>query len=124
MGILALIMNKFVIVFYGNFYLPVLTMAFSLLEISIIFEGVLNAAFPLMNVYYHEGNYPAMRKVMKSALKISIIEGIIVSLILFTFAEDIAYVLGIENPELVKHSVMAIRIISSTITIPSLECFF
>lgn len=117
-------MNKFIIAFYGIFYLPVLTIVFSLLEISFIFEGVPNAMFPLLEVYYKEGNYPAFKKITKSALKISLFEGIIFSLISFIFAENVAYALGINNLELVKYSVTAIRIISSTMIFLSLENFF
>lgn len=124
LGILTFIMNKIVIAFYGSFYLPVLTIVFSLIEIEIILSGIGQAMFPLMNVYYNEGNSPAVRKIIKSALKISMFEGIIFSVILFIFAEDIALSLDINNPELLKHAVIAMRIISSTIIFVPFKFFF
>ena len=124
LGILAFMMNKIVIAFYGSFYLSVLTIAFSLIEIAMVLDGVSMAMFPVMDVYYNEGNSPAVRKIIKSALKISIFEGIIFSIILFVFAEEIAVAFDIDNPELLKHSANAIKIISSTMIFLSLKYFF
>ena len=123
-GILSFIMNKFVIAYYGSYYLPVLTMAFTLLEITVVFDGVAQAALPLTSVYYEERNYPAVRKIMKSAKKISIIEGVVVSIILFVFAEKVAFLFDIDSPDLVRLSAHAIRIISLTLTFSSVTYLY
>ena len=123
-GILSFIMNKFVIAYYGSYYLPVLTMAFTLLEITVVFDGVAQAALPLTSVYYEERNYPAVRKIMKSAKKISIIEGVVVSIILFVFAEKVAFLFDINSPDLVRLSAHAIRIISLTLTFSSVTYLY
>ncbi|MBQ6738684.1 MAG: hypothetical protein IJP41_09580 [Synergistaceae bacterium] len=123
-GILSFIMNKFVIAYYGSYYLPVLTMAFTLLEITFVFDGVAQAALPLTSVYYEERNYPAVRKIMGFAEKISIIEGVVVSIILFVFAEKVAFLFDINSPDLVRLSAHAIRIISLTLTFSSVTYLY
>ncbi|MBQ7067809.1 MAG: hypothetical protein IJM82_01435, partial [Synergistaceae bacterium] len=66
-----------------------------------------------------ERNYPAVRKIMGFAEKISIIEGVVVSIILFVFAEKVAFLFDIDSPDLVRLSAHAIRIISLTLTFSS-----
>ncbi|MBR0080976.1 MAG: hypothetical protein IJP69_11450 [Synergistaceae bacterium] len=123
-GVLSFILSKFVIIKFGDIFLPVLSIALNLLELPAVFVGIAEAASPLISVYYYEKNYPAVRKVMNIAMKFLMFEGIIFSVILFIFAEYVPSAFNIEEPELVKHSVYALRIISSTFAFLSVFCLW
>lgn len=118
-SIVSFIINKFIIVKFGDIFLPVLSLVINVLMLTIIFAGIAQAVSPLINVYYNEKNYPAVRKVMNIAMKFSIYEGIIFSVILFVFAEYVPFAFNIVEPELVKHGVYAVRIVSLTFVVLS-----
>ena len=123
-GVLLFVMNKFVIAQLGGEYLPVLSMAVSILEVSVVFDGIAQAMLPLVSVYYAEGNYPAVRKVMTLAVKVSVIEGLAFSALMITFAEYVPAIFGIDEPEILGHCVSAVRIISSTLAVSSMLYLF
>ncbi|MBQ7221463.1 MAG: hypothetical protein IJS28_10830 [Synergistaceae bacterium] len=123
-GVMLFVMNKFVIAQFGNEYLPVLSMAVSLIEVSVVFDGIAQAMLPLVSVYHSEGNYPAVRKVITLAAKVSVIEGVIFSAVMIAFAEYVPAMFGIDEPETVRHCVSTVRIISSTLTVSSVLYLF
>lgn len=49
-GVLLFVLNEFVIVFFGDYYLPVLSLSVGILEIGIVFDGIAIAMKPLANV--------------------------------------------------------------------------
>ena len=114
-AILLLAMNKFVISVFGDYYLPVLSMSVSLLEIGVVFDGIALAMKPLASVYYGEGNPIALRQVMRAAEKISLYDGIIFTVILIAGADYVPYIFGIDEPELMRLCAYAVRIISLTL---------
>ena len=124
LGVMLFVMNKFVIAQFGGEYLPVLSMAVSLLEVSIVFDGIAQAMLPLVSVYYSEGNYPAVRKVMTLAEKVSVVEGVVFSAVMIAFAEYVPAMFGIDEPEILVHCVSAVRIISSTLVVSSVLYLF
>ena len=69
-AVLLFVMNKFVISAFGDYYLPVLSMSVSLLEIGVVFDGIALAMKPLASVYYGEGNPIALRQIMRAAEKL------------------------------------------------------
>ena len=114
-AILLFVMNKFVISAFGDYYLPVLSMSVSLLEIGVVFDGIALAMKPLASVYYGEGNPIALRQVMRAATRIALYEGIILTVILIAGADYVPYIFGIDEPELMRLCAYAVRIISSTL---------
>ena len=124
LGVMLFVMNKFVLAEFGDEYLPVLSMAVSLLELSIIFDGIAQAMLPLVSVYYAEGNYPAVRKVITLAAKVSVIEGLAFSAVMTMFAEYVPVMFGIDEPETVRHCVLAVRIISTTLVVSAVLYLF
>ena len=114
-AILLFVMNKFVISAFGDYFLPVLSMSVSLLEVGVVFDGIALAMKPLASVYYGEGNPIALRKVMRAAGRISLYEGIIFTVILIAGADYVPYIFGIDEPELMSLCAYAVRIISSTL---------
>ena len=123
-GIVLFVLNKFIIANFGGKFLPAISMAISLLEFSAVFDGVAEAVIPLVSVYYAEKNYPAVRKVMDSAVWVSLIEGAVFSVVLFLFAEYMPAIFGINEPEVLGHCVNAVRIISTTLIISSVLYLF
>ena len=124
MGVAFFILNKFIIVKFGDIFLCVLSLTVNILTLTIISIGISQAVLPLISVYYNEKNYPAVRKVMNIAMKFSIYEGIIFSVILFVFAEYVPFAFNIDDPELVKHGVYAVRIVSLTFVFLSVLYLF
>lgn len=61
-AVLLFVMDKFVISAFGDYYLPVLSISVSLLEIGVVFDGIALAMKPLASVYYGEETpYPCVR---------------------------------------------------------------
>ncbi len=118
-GVVLFILNKFIIIKFGDIFLPVLSVAVNMLTLTIIFVGIAQAVSPLVSVYCNEKNYPAAHKVMNMAMNFSILEGITFSVILFIFAKYVPFVFNINDPELVKASIYAVRIVSSTFVVLS-----
>ena len=85
-GLQTFILNKYVIFNYGEFNLPVLTLVTSVIQLTIIFDGIGQAMTPLANVYHGEKNPEGVRKVMKISIKAALAEGLIFTLILAIFA--------------------------------------
>lgn len=123
-GLLLFALNKFIIANFGTKFLPTVSMAISLLEFSAVFDGVAEAVIPLVSVYYSEKNYPAVRKVMSSAIWVSLIEGAFFSVVLIIFADYLPLIFGIEEPEVLEYCVNAVRIISTTLIISSMLYLF
>lgn len=69
-------------------------MIISLVELSMMLDAVAKAVVPLVSIYYHEENYPAVNKVIRSAVKLSLIKGAIFSLIFFLFANHAPVIFG------------------------------
>ena len=124
LGVMLFVMSKFVIAQFGDEYLPVLSMAVSLLEVSVVFDGIAQAMLPLVSVYYAEGNCPAVRKVITLAAKVAVIEGLAFSAVMIVFAEYVPAMFGIDEPEITGHCVSAVRIISTTLAVSSLLYLF
>ena len=120
LGVLLFVMNKFVISVFGDYYLPVLSMSISLIEIIVVFDGIAIAMKPLASVYYGEGNSIALRQVMRAAERIAVYEGIIFTVILLVGADYVPYIFGIDEPDLVRLCAYAVRIISSTLVFSAL----
>ena len=123
-GIQTYALNKIMIINYGEFYLPVLTLVIGIIEITIIFDGIGQAMSPLANVYYGEGNPDGVRKVMKISIKSAIGEGVIFSALLACAAPFLPRIFNIESPELAPLATKAFWIISPTLFCTSLLFLF
>ena len=124
LAILLFMMNKFVISAFGDYYLPVLSLSISLIEISVVFDGIAIAMKPLASVYYGEGNPIAMRQVMRAAERIAVYEGIIFTVILIVGADYVPHIFGIDEPELMRLCAYAVRIISTTLVFSAVLCLY
>lgn len=109
-GLTACILNKFIIAKFGEYYLPVLSVLISMIELTVVFDGIGQAITPLVNVYRGENNAEGIRKVMRHAGRTAVLEGVGASILLFFFGKYLAVVMGINDPVLLSQCATAIRL--------------
>lgn len=112
MGIMSMVADIYIINTFGEYYLPILLGVLNILELTLVFDGIGQAITPLVNVYRGEQNQTGIRRIMKSALLVAIVEGITTTVVLSIFGSQIAYLLGMRDPELIRQSTLAIRLVS------------
>ena len=105
---------------YDEKYLVVLAVAISMINLSAVFDGIGMAVQPLISVYFGEKNHFLIRRLMKSAEKTAVIEGIFSTVLLFLADPLFARLFGVEDESLMVPAVAAIRIICLTLTAMSL----
>ena len=123
-GLETFVLNKFVISNYGEFNLPVLTLVISVIQLTIIFDGIGQAMTPLANVYLGEKNFNGVSKVLKISIKAALIEGIIFTLAIAILAPWIPLAFNIESPLLQELSTKALWIVCPTLCFTSLLFLF
>lgn len=119
-GILDVFMCILVIVRFGEDYLPILTALITMVELTIVFDGVSAAVVPLFNLYRGEGNELGIKRLMTRASKDAVIEGILFSVLLFVMADYIPMMFNIRTPELKELCVTVIRWYAPTMICTSL----
>lgn len=112
MGLTSMTASKYVIYRFGEYYLPALLVVFNILELTIVFDGIGQAVTPLVNVYRGEENQPGVRRVMKTALKFAIGEGVSMTILLYLFGGYIAELFGLEDAKLIRITQIALRLVS------------
>lgn len=109
-GITACAANKYILIRFGDVYLPALSVIISVIELTILFDGIGQAITPLVNVYRGEENSVGIRKVMALAGRAAVVEGIGSSVLLFCFGKYLARMLGITDPGVLSLCETAIRL--------------
>lgn len=113
-GVLILIVNKFTVVRFGQDALALVALAASVVEFSIVFDGVGEALIPLGGMYSGEGNKPALRCLAAHAARMASAEGFFFGVIFFAAAPFLAGWYGIrgEASALLPEAVRLIRILA------------
>ena len=113
-GALVFVVNKFVLAEYGQYLLSVVALAVSLVQFSIIFDGVGEALIPLGGMYDGEGNKPALRVLANHSAVIATLEGLICGGVIFIFAPTLATFYGFDPTsfKLFESAIDAIRILA------------
>ena len=119
-AIQSFVMTKLIITQFGGKHLEVYSVIVGLWQLTLIFDGVGQAFCPLVNVYRGEGNIPGIQKTMRYSLKASLLEGIVMSIILFAFADAVPLLFDIQNTELASETIRAVRICSLSLTATSI----
>ena len=97
---------------YGDSGLIVLAVVVSLIEFSVVLDGVGMAMQPLIGTYFGEKNHKLIKRVMKAAMKAAVIEGIVATVLIMVFAKQFCALFGITGGEALAPAVTAIRIVS------------
>jgi Na+-driven multidrug efflux pump len=117
-------LNRFVIARFGSTVLPALSVLVSIVELTIVFDGIGQALSPLIGVYRGENNAPGIRGIMHTAQWAAVVEGLAFSAALLIFAESVPSLFGITDPETIAMSAAAIRIVSLTMAFTALKYLY
>ena len=105
------VMIGFVSAHYGQSALVTLAVVVSLIEFSVVLDGVGMAMQPLIGTYFGEKNHVLIKRVMKSGFKAAVIEGLIATGLILVFAKQFCGLFGITKGAALEPSIAAIRIV-------------
>jgi len=113
-AILIMAVNKLVVMNYDARLLAVVALAASVVEFSIIFDGVGEALIPIGGMYEGEGNGPALRQLANHSALMATAEGAVCGLGFFVLAPILAPLYGIRGAaaDLLPQAVTTIRILA------------
>ena len=111
-GLMDYVMIGFVSGHYGESGLITLAVVVSLIEFSVVLDGVGMAMQPLIGTYFGEKNHRLIKRVMKAAIKAALVEGVVATLLICIFAKQFCGLFGIKGSEALEPSMQAIRIVS------------
>ncbi len=97
---------------YGDTALITLAVVVSLIEFSVVMDGVGMAMQPLIGTYFGEKNHQLIKRVMKSGIKAALIEGAVATMLICIFAKQFCGLFGITEGAALDPSITAIRIVS------------
>ena len=115
LGIASIILNKVFLVSFGEKYFPVLAVMYGITELTMIFDGVAQAAEPICNIYLGENNTDGIQKIMSFAVKVSVIEGIVAMILLLVLGSKVAAMYNITSTDLLKMADISVRIYAPAI---------
>ena len=111
-GLMDYVMIGFVSGHYGESGLVTLAVVVSLIEFSVVLDGVGMAMQPLIGTYFGEKNHRLIKRVMKAAIKAAVLEGIVATILIAIFAKQFCGLFGITGGETLTPSIHAIRIVA------------
>ena len=113
-GLLIMLVNKVTVVRFGEGLLPVVALAASVVEFSIVFDGVGEALIPLGGMYMGEGNSVALRRLADHSALMATLEGVVCGIAFAALAPVLAPLYGIRGSAaaLLPESVSMIRILA------------
>ena len=97
---------------YGENGLVTLAVAVTVIEFSVVMDGVGMAVQPLLGTYLGEKNHVLIRRLMRAAAKAAILEGLIANALVFAFAREFCGLFGIDDGAALPLSIQAVRIVS------------
>ena len=110
MPILSFVTTKFVILRFGEYYLPILTIIYSIFEITVIFEATGEAMRPIMPIYYGDRNYTGIMHILNYSMAVNLRRSVVFSLLLLVAGPYIPLAFDITDPLLLKECTAALRI--------------
>ena len=108
-ALLLFVATKYIIAVWGSDTLPIATVAFFVVRLSLFFNGVGIALQPIETVYHGEGNTAGIDSLVRFAACISVLEGLFLTVVVFIAPDLIASAVGINNPEHVCEASHAAR---------------
>jgi len=111
-GLLILVVNRYTVGVLGRQdMLAVVALGASIVQFSIVFDGIGEAIIPIGGMYAGEGNAPALRTLANHSALMATLEGIVCGAVAFAFAGWICPLYGFrgENAALLPHAVTTMR---------------
>lgn len=112
LAILTAVLNAFVSSRFGAEFLILVSVIALVREFQMVFDGIGEAVTPIFCVYYGEECPEGIRSIYRLARNTAIVEGIIVTGVLFFCAPLIPKILNISDNELLSLSITAVRIVT------------
>ena len=119
-GIMDSVMIGHVSARYGQTGAVTLAVIVGLLEFDIVLDGIGMAVQPLIETYLGENNQILVRRLMGIATRAAIIEGLLVTVLLFVFSKPFCFLFGIRSGAVLVSTVRALRIVSTGIVFCSM----
>lgn len=111
-GLMDYVMIGFVSTNYGESALITLAVVVSLIEFSVVLDGVGMAMQPLIGTYFGERNHKLIKRLMKTTVRVALIEGVIATGLIWIFSKQFCGLFGIKGGDVLGPSVFAIQIVS------------
>ena len=111
-GLMDYVMIGFVSNHYGDSGLITLAVVVSLIEFGVVMDGVGMAMQPLIGTYFGERNHQLIRRVMKSGIRVAILEGAVATMFIWIFAKQFCALFGITGGAALPPAIAALRIVS------------
>ena len=111
-GIMDYVMIGFVSSRFGNAAQVTLAVVVSLVEFSVVMDGVGMALQPLIGTYFGEKNPVLIKRIMKSGVKAAIAEGVVVTALIWIFTKQFCGLFGIREEAALAPAITALRIVS------------
>ncbi len=119
-GLMDYVMIGFVSGRFGETGLIALAVVVSLIEFGVVMDGVGMAMQPLIGTYFGERNHQLIKRVMRSAVKAAVIEGLAATALIWAFTRQFCALFGITGGEALAPSISALRIVSLGFTFCSM----
>ncbi|MDT3845058.1 MAG: multidrug transporter MatE [Bacillota bacterium] len=103
------ILNSYVTTRYGSAYIIIVSAVTLSREFQLLFEGIGEAVGPIFSVYVGEHSHEGLRTINRLAYKTAIMEGILVTIVLFFLASFAPQVLNVTEPALERWIVEGVR---------------
>lgn len=105
-----LVVNKFVVMRFGEDYLPIVAAFSAVSMLTFVASATANALQPVMGVYLGEKNYRRVRDVMRYGLGVTAAIGLVSALAILAFPQVVTLFIGLKDPNLLPHAYVAVRI--------------
>ena len=110
LAVLSLICNQIINSWFGQEYLPVLSVLYAMIELNVLLECAGEAISPLIGAYLGEQNTPAIRGLTGYAVKTNLKIALLLSALLLTGAPFIPHIFDLDSePVLYEICVRGIR---------------
>ncbi len=109
-ALLFFVVTKYLIHGWGTQFLPIATVVFCIIRLSVFFNGIGIALQPLETVYYGEGNNVGVKRLVRFAACVALAEGLLITLFVFAVPNCIVSLVGIDEPGLVGGARHAVRL--------------
>ncbi len=111
-SLLTVTLNILVTRRFGPGALVLVTAISIIREFQFIFDGVGAAITPVMGVYLGEKSVSGVRNIYRLARKVSVLEGIVVTLVLIAFSFFVPDLLGVREPDMKRAVTLGVALIS------------
>lgn len=120
-AIMDYVLIGYVSTHYGESGQVTLAVVVSLIEFSVVMDGVGAALQALLGTYWGEKNHVMIKRLMKSAATTAVAEGLITNALVLAFAKPFCNLFGIADAAILASAVTAVRIVSLGLVFCSIE---